>query len=122
MTYLARRYRIQEYKQLEWNTNGTLQLQRLAHEGLGAGTWSKAADWIPVTRQGDSLAILDSTNPNHPRLRVVHIDCYPDILEEENGVARSNAPLKLSGRSGLDAEKDLGTDRTGDSVEPKARA
>jgi hypothetical protein len=54
---------------MEWQTNATLQLQRLAHEASGYGNWPKADGQIPVTQTGDKLAILDTGNPNHPRLR-----------------------------------------------------
>lgn len=37
LTFLQRRYHVREYARLEWNSNGVLQLQRLAHEGLGSG-------------------------------------------------------------------------------------
>ncbi|KAF2138136.1 uncharacterized protein K452DRAFT_361593 [Aplosporella prunicola CBS 121167] len=67
---IQRRRSLDCYTRLEWNTNDTLQLQRLAHEELGLGTWSGAADGIPVTRSGEKLAVLDLTDPHHPKLRV----------------------------------------------------
>ncbi|TRX93773.1 hypothetical protein FHL15_005449 [Xylaria flabelliformis] len=57
-----------QHATLEWTTNTTLQLQRLAHEGLGFGTWSKGTENIPVAKTGDTLGCLDYTNPNHPVL------------------------------------------------------
>ncbi|KAI0185462.1 hypothetical protein EV127DRAFT_503014 [Xylaria flabelliformis] len=57
-----------QHATLEWTTNTTLQLQRLAHEGLGFGTWSKGTENIPVAKTGDMLGCLDYTNPNHPVL------------------------------------------------------
>ncbi|KAI1327963.1 hypothetical protein F5Y16DRAFT_420312 [Xylariaceae sp. FL0255] len=56
------------YTYLEWTTNSTLQLQRLAHEGRGFGTWSGGRDKIPVTQKGELLGCLDITNPDHPIL------------------------------------------------------
>ncbi|KAF2138635.1 uncharacterized protein K452DRAFT_204656, partial [Aplosporella prunicola CBS 121167] len=60
------------YKNLEWLSNETLQLQRLAHEQLGAGTWSGATggNLVPVTEHGQLLARLDASNSRHPRLMV----------------------------------------------------
>jgi hypothetical protein len=55
---------------LEWITNDTLQLQRLAHEALGAGVWEGACDDYPRTRNGNQLAALDITDQKHPLLRV----------------------------------------------------
>lgn len=57
-----------EYTQIEWYTNGTLQLQRLAHEENGYGTWSNCDDEVPVTGAGDRLATLDLSDPKHPKL------------------------------------------------------
>lgn len=54
--------------QMEWIANETLQLQRLAHEELGAGAWSGAANAVPVTKAGETLATLDTTDAYHPRL------------------------------------------------------
>ena len=50
------RYR---YAQLEWETNSTLQLQRLAHEGIGLGIWSHQTNSVPVTERGEKLGVLD---------------------------------------------------------------
>jgi len=59
------------YHQLEWASNEVFQLQRLAHEGLGLGTWSRATGSVPITRPGEVLGILDLSDPAHPRLRAV---------------------------------------------------
>jgi hypothetical protein len=56
------------YVLLEWKSNYTLQLQRLAHEQLGLGTWSHTSDAFPVTKRGESLAVLDIIDQKHPRL------------------------------------------------------
>ncbi|KAF2734239.1 hypothetical protein EJ04DRAFT_466936 [Polyplosphaeria fusca] len=56
------------YASLEWTATSTLQLQRLAHEALGYGQWSKSADENPVTRTGERLAVLDVGNVKHPAL------------------------------------------------------
>ncbi|KAI0184252.1 hypothetical protein EV127DRAFT_516280 [Xylaria flabelliformis] len=58
-----------QYKHLEWTTNATLQLQRLAHEGIGQGTWSKGAQTIPSTKEDEYLGLLDISNLEHPVLR-----------------------------------------------------
>ncbi|KAF2737471.1 hypothetical protein EJ04DRAFT_550620 [Polyplosphaeria fusca] len=57
------------YARVEWNTNTTLQLQRLAHEQVGAGDW-KSATWLahPVTAPGEELAMFDLKREHHPKL------------------------------------------------------
>lgn len=56
------------YAYAEWKTGSTLQLQRLAHEGMGMGSWSKTGTSVPVTEPGDALAVLDVVDLNHVRL------------------------------------------------------
>ena len=52
LSCLHRRRRYNQYKYLEWMSNESLQLHRLAHEGVGWGTWSRATEDIPVTKKG----------------------------------------------------------------------
>lgn len=59
--YSRRKY--EEYKYLEWAANGTLQLQRLAYQGLGSEKWSNYTDDIPKTRPGYFLADLARAYP-----------------------------------------------------------
>lgn len=55
------------YKRLEWAINDFVQLQRLAHEELGCGTWI-GGDEFPITALGQKLAVLDVADPCHPKL------------------------------------------------------
>jgi hypothetical protein len=52
------------YSILEWIVNDTLQLQRLAHEAVGAGIWQNADRNFPTTAQCELLA-----EPTHPKLQ-----------------------------------------------------
>jgi hypothetical protein len=56
------------YARLEWRSNATLQLMRMAHEQSGCGHWSNAAGLVPVTQPGEKLAILDVADESHPLL------------------------------------------------------
>ena len=56
------------YAYAEWQAGSILQLQRLAQEGVGAGTWTGATDLVPVTVRGETLAVLDLRKREHPRL------------------------------------------------------
>lgn len=66
-----RRKGLDHFAYLEWVTNDTFQLQRLAHEELGCGRWESGADDIPRTEMGDRLALLDVSDLEHPRLQKV---------------------------------------------------
>ncbi|KAK3315994.1 hypothetical protein B0H66DRAFT_592246 [Apodospora peruviana] len=69
------------YALLEWNTNGTLQLQRLAFEANGLGTWSWATGSVPVTESGEVLGVLDLSNPRHPKLHGPLSPVSVDVIE-----------------------------------------
>lgn len=62
------------YQNLEWVSNETLQLQRMAHEELGLGSWSgtATASSIPITAPGEQLATLDISDKRHPILKRDH--------------------------------------------------
>lgn len=57
------------YARLEWITNETMQLQRLAHEEVGLVKWEGCAENVPVTEKGEKLAVLDLNDLEHPRLK-----------------------------------------------------
>jgi len=67
--WIQKRYNISPYSRLEWATSSTLQLQRLAHEAIGSGTWIKGSDTIPITTAEVKLSALDISNTKHPVLR-----------------------------------------------------
>lgn len=63
MAFFYSRRKYKEYKYLEWAANGTLQLQRLAYQGLGSEKWTNYTDDIPKTRPGYFLADLARAHP-----------------------------------------------------------
>lgn len=90
-SYLYKKRKYNEYAYLEWVTNSSLQLHRLAQEELGWGTWSGATNDVPTTQKGEHLGCLDLAQSNHPRL------CHPptatgdDSKESENTESEENA-------------------------------
>ncbi|KAI1733797.1 hypothetical protein F4680DRAFT_471702 [Xylaria scruposa] len=64
-----KRWKNREYENLEWISNETLQLQRLAYEESGQGDWSKCLDSIPVMIDDQELGPLNLSDPEHPMLR-----------------------------------------------------
>ncbi|KAI0201419.1 hypothetical protein F4808DRAFT_469726 [Astrocystis sublimbata] len=68
-TYLYRKKGYKKYEHLEWTSNSTLQLQRLAQEKAGFGTWSNCTDLVPRAKEGELLGELDISNPSHPTLK-----------------------------------------------------
>lgn len=56
------------YSGVEWRAASTLQTQRMAHENLGLGTWTRTDGAFPVTERGEMLGSLDVTDSKHPRM------------------------------------------------------
>ncbi|KAI0859876.1 hypothetical protein F4860DRAFT_515373 [Xylaria cubensis] len=79
------------YKRLEWVSNSTMQLQRLAHEELGYGNWSNTTGSVPVTKCGEKLGVLDVQDTSHPVLARAHIDTSMALSRETTGVQLSSA-------------------------------
>jgi hypothetical protein len=87
MSTLQQRWGIRQYEQLEWRSNSFLQLQRLAHEALGFGTWSRADDHVPTTEPMELLGQLNVSNPKHP------------VLMSPSGHEMTTAPGLTTGRA-----------------------
>ena len=66
VSYVQRERHLKDYRRLAWKSNGLLQLQRLAHEEAGFGTWERCVKAVPLTAKGEVLATLDVTDPEHP--------------------------------------------------------
>jgi hypothetical protein len=91
-----------EYARAEWQAGSTLQLQRLAHENLGLGSWSRTDEAIPVTSLGDTLAVIDVSNPKHARMILPTEDNNQFELQERKTAARHRAQyLRVSSNEQL---------------------
>ncbi|KAI0546606.1 hypothetical protein F4679DRAFT_587283 [Xylaria curta] len=67
-TCAQKRWKYRVYENLEWISNETLQLQRLAYDESGQGRWSKCTNTIPVTAPDQKLGSLNLADLEHPRL------------------------------------------------------
>jgi hypothetical protein len=56
-----------DYSRLEWKSNATLQLHRMAHEGIASGLWSKSTSSVPITSPKELLTSLNIDDKEHPR-------------------------------------------------------
>lgn len=61
--WLYRHRNLKEYAYLEWTANATLQLQRMAYQGLESGQWSRYTDVIPLREPGNIMADLPRSYP-----------------------------------------------------------
>ncbi|KAI1411759.1 hypothetical protein F5Y13DRAFT_200748 [Hypoxylon sp. FL1857] len=66
VAYIQRRFELNPYTQIEWNANGVLQLQRMAREERGLGTWTHGVGPMPTTEDD---VLLGLTDKKHPRLQ-----------------------------------------------------
>jgi hypothetical protein len=77
----------------EWQANSTMQLQRMAHEAAGSGSWSNGIGSVPVTEAGEKLCLLDISNGQHPRLRKPSAANSPMGSKEELTVCYTDKPF-----------------------------
>ncbi|KAI9786359.1 MAG: hypothetical protein M1816_008020 [Peltula sp. TS41687] len=89
--WIQKRRNVGISQRLEWTTNDTLQLQRLAHEELGFGTRSRTAQGHPVTAPGEQLAPLDISDPNHPKLASFGAKLEPSAPDSTGEMAEQGA-------------------------------
>ncbi|KAI8631817.1 hypothetical protein F5Y19DRAFT_376735 [Xylariaceae sp. FL1651] len=88
-----------QHAYLEWTTNSTLQLQRLAHEATGLGTWSRCTSVVPATEPNELLGCLDVENLRHPVL-------YRSLPMEARGQLDGNSARTLTNQApSLEADK-----------------
>lgn len=102
---LHRRRKYRQYAYLEWVTNETLQLHRVAHERPNevVRTWSRCTGWVPTTAPGVLLSSLDISNLKHPRLPSKDQDSIASSLDTSED---NTAPPEGVGCGGSNPEPD----------------
>ncbi|KAG6359856.1 hypothetical protein INS49_010909 [Diaporthe citri] len=83
--FLYRRKKIAEYARLEWATTESLQLQRVAYQGIGSGTWAGHFDAVPMTESDELMGDLPhsyhtgsgSSCTGHAKLSAEKLDPAP---------------------------------------------
>ncbi|KAG8156517.1 hypothetical protein KVR01_013621 [Diaporthe batatas] len=102
---LHRRRQHNSYAHLEWISNNSLQLHRMAHEQLMGQKWDRCADDIPTTDPDVFLANLDISDPEHPIL------CKPGPLKvTTEAFDTSDAPEDSSSPDGGSVRSDSAAD------------
>ncbi|KAI9812584.1 MAG: hypothetical protein M1827_004573 [Pycnora praestabilis] len=87
-----------EYRRMNWILDGTLQLQRMAYEGNGLGTWQNCADEIPVTKLGERFRLPLGYDREHPTLGTP-ADNRSVEMNPFLGLVDTKAPMTPSSRS-----------------------
>lgn len=115
-------YQKHKYAHLEWVTTATLQLQRLAHEELGFGTWSRGAHQVPSTEPDDLLGYLDITDPSHPVLRAAPRDdlkLTPEKTPSSKDTVEVDLIDNINGEAEPPAMKQPSEDTTADECQTR---
>ncbi|KAF2864863.1 hypothetical protein BDV95DRAFT_600244 [Massariosphaeria phaeospora] len=119
------------YAQLEWKSNNSLQLHRLAHEeaedpgsgcgaGAGAVTWDKCTEIVPVTvgmgteTEPVTLPLLDvrdARHPRHPRRGAGGVREVA-VVEDAGMKEKENKSEKEHGITRIDSDATLGDPET----------
>jgi hypothetical protein len=87
LRFLHRRRKYNQYAYLEWSSNATLQLHRLAHEANDCSKWNGCTDFVPVSN--DILARLDIEDLEHPILARQSADMEEKLIPNETSEGSS---------------------------------
>ncbi|KAK7179517.1 hypothetical protein DPSP01_011952 [Paraphaeosphaeria sporulosa] len=92
------------YSRLEWESNSFLDLQRLAHQALGVGNWTRSRTGIPITAPGEQLGVLDSAGQSKlPILKRPRIKEELQDLVSRSGHQRSSSAGHVMGPEYVDS-------------------
>ncbi|KAF2115544.1 hypothetical protein BDV96DRAFT_82414 [Lophiotrema nucula] len=111
--WTRKRHASNQYRRLEWTLNGTLQLQRLAHEELGYGDWHHCGEDVPLTEH--KLATLDLEDLDHPRLQVTSAAEHdkPSEHTPEMQLSEPVSQVNTAVHEDADASQDLQDESSG---------
>ncbi|ROW07011.1 hypothetical protein VPNG_06668 [Cytospora leucostoma] len=99
-----RRYKSHAY--MEWSADGTLQLQRLAFQGLGTEIWSGYTDAIPKTQHGCLLIDLAMAYPADKSGEATPEN--PPAVPAETGFVSPASGASISGSDPMRRSMDIG--------------
>ncbi|KAH8896526.1 hypothetical protein GQ53DRAFT_819611 [Thozetella sp. PMI_491] len=114
--FILKRFKTHAYSRLEWYSTGTLQLQRLAHEELGIGTWSACDSLIPIMHQDTILGVLDIKDTSHPVLRAATQADEVELLKRSQTNSDVSRNTETSVRDAEENNEQIGPDIANDSA------
>ncbi|CZR58417.1 uncharacterized protein PAC_08309 [Phialocephala subalpina] len=80
--WIKKQWKRQIDRQAYWNLHSALQLQRMAFEEAGLGTWERCAEEIPVTARGEMLQVATEQDEWHPSIRGRQTMLEPSVHPE----------------------------------------
>ncbi|KAI9868264.1 MAG: hypothetical protein M1830_005684 [Pleopsidium flavum] len=93
--FIQRKWNMRDYQRVQWALDEKLQLQRLAYEEAGMGTWSGGTSFVPVTKFGETFGMPPDVDPDHPRI-VWHKESSSNVSPSstyKNGSGEELQPL-----------------------------
>lgn len=92
------------YKLVRWALDDKLQLQRLAFEGVGVGSWNAGLGTVPTTKRTQTFGMEIGGDHRHPTMTFTDEDeerGAGTVMLDDAGTARSPSfsTLKGSGRA-----------------------
>jgi hypothetical protein len=87
-------------KRLEWIQNGFLQLQRLAYQRGGMGTWTGEEDSVPLTQKNEKLGLVNS-NASSARNTSKQGSTYITVVEKVDAPSLARNPESISSQASV---------------------
>ncbi len=85
-----------DHKRLQWVIDEKLQLQRLAYEEAGQGTWTGGASAVPIMKMGDRIGVPRDVNKMHPKLSIRSGHGRPESLVSLHSQSHSDMTIRQS--------------------------
>jgi hypothetical protein len=98
-------------KRLEWTQNGFLQLQRLAYQRGGMGTWSREEESVPLTQKNEKLGLVHS-NTSSATINSKRSSINISVVERLDAPAPGRNPRSISLQGSIASHSDVTIPKT----------
>jgi hypothetical protein len=92
-------------KRLEWTQNGFLQLQRLAYQRGGMGTWSREEKSVPLTQKNEKLGLVHSNTSSATNSKRSSVNI--SVVERLDAPASVRNPRSISLQGSIASHSDI---------------
>jgi hypothetical protein len=104
--HFQRRRTVANQKRLEWTQNGFLQLQRLAYQRGGMGTWSREEESVPLTQKNEKLGLVHS-NTSSTAINSKRSSINISVVERLDAPASVRNPRSTSLQGSIASHSDV---------------
>jgi hypothetical protein len=103
--HFQRRRTVANQKRLEWTQNGFLQLQRLAYQRGGMGTWSREEESVPLTQKNEKLGLVHSNTSSATNSKRSSVNI--SVVERLDAPASVRNPRSISLQGSIASHSDI---------------